>query len=236
MYPDTYNKQLKVNLYNQREKERKHDNTRKWHEKEAIYKRKMEKLKGNLDIGGYRDLLGYLQRNGTGTYWKWMKMKHHNLIGIPFLLWSGCEFTSSYDTKFLRLREVSIMGIFYITPFKMLGSSTEILIHMHVLRCDILCLLDLLLHFLFLQLFILLCLSTLSKCTALLQLVLNCLASTHLVNVSVCRSRVNLRTTKFKKNIILKIPLPRFREYMISSISETLYQIFKVLFFSRILE
>lgn len=63
----------------------------------------------------------------------------------------------------------------------------------------------------------------------------NCLASTHLVYVSVRGSGVNLRTRKFKMNIIIKIPLPRFREYMISSIAGTFQQIFKVLFLSRIL-
>lgn len=45
----------------------------------------MEKLKSNLDIGGYRDLLGFLQGKGTDTYWEWMKIKYPNLVGIPFL-------------------------------------------------------------------------------------------------------------------------------------------------------
>lgn len=99
---------------------------------------------------------------------------------------------------------------------KMLGSSAEILIHMHVLICDVLTS-----PFFVSSTFYLIMFDQVIKMYQWLQLVQNCLASTHLIYVSVRESGVNLRTRKFKMNIIIKIPLPRFREYMISSTAGT---------------
>lgn len=99
---------------------------------------------------------------------------------------------------------------------KMLGSSAEILIHMHVLICDVLTS-----PFFVSSTFYLIMFDQVIKMYQWLQLVQNCLASTHLIYVSVRESGVNLRTRKFKMNIVIKIPLPRFREYMISSIAGT---------------